>query len=196
MKVPMVTEFWDLLLKLCSEEFMGSINEFSKVCLVIGVLSTLKDEGEVLQLLEKKFGKISQISEKYDFSFTDYYDEEMGKRPERWFIVFQDLIDPQNLAEIKIQTNQIEEFFAKDGKRRINLDPGILSLSNFILATTKDRSHRIPLKKGIYGEVTLIYKDKKFNALDWTYADYRSEKFEELFKAYREDYKKKLRSLN
>jgi len=175
---------------------MGSIKEFSKVSLVIGVLSTLWDEEPIIALLEEKFGKISQISDKYEFSFTDYYDEEMGKRPDRWFIVFQNLIDPQTLAEIKIQTNKIEDDFAQDGKRRINLDPGILSLDNFILATTKDRSHRIPLRNGIYGEVTLIYKDKKFNALDWTYADYRSEKFEELFKTYREDFKKKLRALN
>jgi len=196
MKALMVTEFWVLLLKQFREDNMGCINEFSKVGLVIGVLSTLEEEGAVLALLERNFGKISQISDKYDFSFTDYYDEEMGKRPSRWFIVFQDLINPQALAEIKIQTNKIEDEFSQDGKRRINLDPGILSLSNFILATTKDRSHRIPLRKGIYGEVTLIYKDKKFNALDWTYADYRSEQFEELFKEYREDYKKKLRALN
>ncbi|MFA7108818.1 MAG: DUF4416 family protein [Sphaerochaetaceae bacterium] len=175
---------------------MGIFKEFSKVCLVIGVLSTLKEEGEVISLLEKEIGKISKISDKYEFSFTDYYDEEMGKRPDRWFIVFEELIDPQRLAEIKIQTNQIEEKFALDGKRKVNLDPGILSLGNFILATTKNRSHRIPLRNGIYGELTLIFKDKKFNALDWTYADYRSEKFEELFKTFREEYKQKLKSSN
>ena len=113
----------------------------------------------------------------------------------RFFIVFKELINPEELATIKIKTNLVEDSFASIDGRRINLDPGILSLSNFILATTKDRSHRIPLSKGIYGEVTLLYKDKKFQALDWTYADYRSEKFEELFKKYREEYKQKIRNL-
>jgi len=174
---------------------MGTIREFTKVELIIGVLSTMEDETKVIPILEKEFGPIDKISDKYDFSFTDYYDSEMGGRPKRFFIVFKELINPEELATIKIKTNLVEDSFAIIDGRRINLDPGILSLSNFILATTKDRSHRIPLSKGIYGEVTLLYKEKKFQALDWTYADYRSEKFEELFKKYREEYKQKIRNL-
>ena len=56
--------------------------------------------------------------------------------------------------------------------RKVNLDPGILSLANLVLASTKDFSHRIYLKDGIFSEVTLVYEKKRFKALPWTYPDY------------------------
>lgn len=89
----------------------------------------------------------------------------MGGNPSRYFLVFKDLVDPARLAAIKRETNDIEERFVENGGRRINLDPGILSAGSFILATTKNRSHRIPLSDGIYAEVTLIYFNHRFNAL-------------------------------
>ena len=127
-----------------------------------------------------------------DFSFTDYYDSEMGSRPQRYLLLFRNLVDPSDLADIKIRTNELEKLFAtEEGNRHINLDPGVLSLSSFILATCKDRSHRIPLHDGIYGETTLIYKDHDFQSLPWTYADYRSDEIRSLLRAFRDIYKKK-----
>jgi hypothetical protein len=43
------------------------------------------------------------------------------------------------------------------------------------LVTTKNYGHRIYLKDGIYAEVTLIYRNKNFEVLEWTYLDYRNE---------------------
>lgn len=106
----------------------------------------------------------------------------------RFFIVFEDLVDPSRLAWMKHTTNDMEIRFSEDGCRKINLDPGILSADNFILATTKDRSHRVPLSDGMYAEVTLMYASGQFNALPWTYADYRSDEFRALFKRFRQDY--------
>ena len=77
------------------------------------------------------------------------------------------------------------------------LDQAVVSflgaLANFILATCKDRSHRIPLKDGIYGETTLIYQDHDFQALPWTYADYRSDEIRAILRSFRDTYRKKLK---
>lgn len=167
---------------------MAQARPFTETMLVIGILKSI-EALDLDQCLESAFGPIESKAGPFEFTFTDYYDQEMGCRPQRLFYSFASLVDPSDLAGIKIQTNQLEQRWAVDGERKVNLDPGILSLSSFILATTKDRSHRIPLSRGIYGETTLIYQDKRFNPLAWTYADYRSEQFCELFRTFRETYK-------
>ena len=109
------------------------------------------------------------------------------------FEKIENTVDPERLADIKTRTNEIEMLFA-DGKgnRRINLDPGILSLSSFILATCKDRSHRIPLRNGIYAETTLIYQNRDFQRLPWTYADYSSDEVRSVLREFRSAYKEML----
>ena len=164
--------------------------------LIMGVLSS--DEGVhpgLFALLTQQFGPILEMSEHAPFTFTDYYDEEMGCEPQRFFLVFEKLYDPSLLAEAKLITNELEEKFKKEGCRTINLDPGLISAPNLILATTKNRGHRIPLQKGIYAEVTLIYEKGQYNALPWTYADYGSEAFRLLFKRYRREYMARIKAL-
>lgn len=174
---------------------MATAREFQKCALVIGVLSTIEEKREeVLSVLEKEFGHIETVGPTLDFPYTDYYDSEMGKRPVRYLLLFGNLVDPSSLADIKIRTNELEKEYVDDNKnRRVNLDPGTLSLANFILATCKDRSHRIPLKDGIYGETTLIYQDHDFQALPWTYADYRSDEVKAILRTFRDTYRKMLK---
>ena len=172
---------------------MAKAREFQKCALVIGVLSTIEDRREdIIKNLKKEFGPIESASPVLEFPYTDYYDSEMGQRPVRYLLLFENLVDPSDLADIKTETNRIEKAFAdENGNRRVNLDPGTLSLANFILATCKDRSHRIPLKDGIYGETTLIYQDHDFQALPWTYADYRSDDIRAILRNFRDTYRKK-----
>lgn len=175
---------------------MATAREFQKCALVMGILSTSEDRREEInEILIKNFGPIEQQSPVLDFPYTDYYDSEMGSRPVRYLLLFRNLVDPSTLSDIKTQTNNLEKQFADaNGNRKLNLDPGILSLSNFILATCKDRSHRIPLKDGIYAETTLIYQDHGFQTLPWTYADYRSEVIRTILKAFRDTYRTILKS--
>ncbi len=44
---------------------------------------------------------------------------------------------------MKIETNNIEDSYAKDKNRIVNIDPGYITPANVILASTKDFSHRI-----------------------------------------------------
>jgi hypothetical protein len=68
-----------------------------------------------------------------------------------------------------------KRFRGPDHKRRVNLDPGLLSLYNLVLASTKSFAHRIYLRDGIYAEVTLLYQAGKFSPLAWTYPDYQTD---------------------
>ena len=168
---------------------MATPRTFHLVKLVLGVLSVCPEEHQRLYaLIEETFGPIESVTEPVPFDFTDYYDDEMGGHPNRFFIVCKSLVDPAQLAHLKLQSNALEMEFAVEGKRKINLDPGILSAENLILATTKNRSHRVPLSDGIYAEITLMYKDKGFQSFPWTYADYASEKFKQLFEQLRSSY--------
>jgi len=180
---------------------MALAASFCRTALVIGILSSAEERREQLfSCLEKEFGPIRKVSATFDFSFTDYYDAEMGARPVRYVLLFENLIDPSSLASIKLRTNNLEILFedptGKGQGRRINIDPGILSLSNFILATCKDRSHRIPLQDGIYGETTLLYKDKDFQALPWTYADWKSDQLRAVLRDFRTEYKDMMKNLS
>lgn len=170
---------------------MAIAKDFEKCALVMGILSTLEQEHDrLINLLEESFGPVLEVSDIMDFPYTDYYDSEMSGHPVRYLILFRNLINPQDLAAIKIKTNMLEREFANSNGRRINIDPGILSLDNFILATCKDRSHRIPLQDGVYGEVTLIYQDKDFQRLPWTYADYSADNVKAVLRHFRDMYKK------
>ncbi len=77
-----------------------------------------------------------------------------------------------------------------DVDRVVNLDPGYVSTFNLVLATVKDRPHRIYLRDGIYGEVTLQYLKGSFRAMDSTYPDYCLPEYSAFFDEVRE----KLRS--
>jgi len=126
----------------------------------------------VFPIIEEKIGRVDLISAWYNFNYTDYYEKEMGDELFRRVVVFKDLIKQDELAEIKIITNSIEKMYIESGSRRVNIDPGYMLPSRFILATGKDYSHRIYIGNRIYADLTLIYKNGDFQTLDWTYPDY------------------------
>jgi len=158
------------------------------VKLFIGMLSSetpLCDE--LKERLSEIFGPVDLESPLWQWSHTDYYAEEMGENLKRKFVFFQRLINPESIAEIKLRTNELERQYLRENKgRRINLDPGYLSLANVVLVSTKDFSHRIYLGNGIYGEVTLIYSGKTYQPLPYTYLDFRTEEYIQLFREARE----------
>ncbi len=144
--------------------------------LVVGcIMNNKADIDKLFTLLEDFFGPVDMISPWLDFIYTDYYYKEMGSPLYRKVFVFKPLINQDELAEIKEETNAIEKRFSFFGNRTINIDPGYLVSSRFILATGKEYSHRIYIGRKIYADLTLMYSKKKgFKALEWTYPDYAS----------------------
>jgi hypothetical protein len=168
---------------------MGKTKEYIPEKLIIGILTVeMKLPESLIQRVVDKFGDIERIDGPYPFDYTKYYNDEMGENIQKFFLTFDQLVSPDQLAEIKELTNLIEEEWSRGDKRSLNLDPGFLSETRFILATTKDRGHRVPLKNGIYAEVTLIYMHKEFQTLPWTYADFCDLKYRTLLKEIRKSY--------
>ena len=108
-----------------------------------------------------------------------------GRRPQEAVSGFEQLIDPAALAEIKRQTNEWEAEYAALGRhpepRPLNLDPGYITPAKLVLASTKDHAHRIYLRDGIYAEVTLAYRQRQWQPLEWTYPDYRRDDYQRFF---------------
>ena len=174
---------------------MGKICETEPVNLIVGMLSSLPEVFKIAESeLEKHYGPIDIKSELIPFTFTEYYKAETGNDISRKFLSFKELIDPENIASIKIETNNLETKISSDEKynvpRIINLDPGYICNSKLILATTKDYSHRIYLQKGIFAEITLQYHNrfKSYKPQPCTFPDYRTDKYIDFFNEVRTCY--------
>ncbi len=165
---------------------------------VLSILSSRWDDiwPGLGERLEHIFGKIEYISRDIPFVETSYYNEELGEPIYRRVFSFEGLVPPQELIEIKIKTNELEdEFRDREGKRIFNLDPGILSLERFVLATGKEYTHRIYLGKGVWADLTLIFQKGQWRSLPWTYPDYAGDELKGILYLIRESYKQKLRKL-
>ncbi len=161
-----------------------------KAKLVVGCIMNDKALIETLfPLLEDTFGPVDMISRWLDFVYTNYYYEEMGMPLFRKVFTFKRLIEQDELALIKEKTNKIETKFMTDEKRSVNIDPGYLVSSRFILATGKEYSHRIYIGHKMYADLTLMYSKKEgFKTLEWTYPDYASQSMMSFLSKVRDKY--------
>lgn len=165
---------------------MGACKFPVKVKLVIGLLGA---DPEILirarTLLRGRFGAEEEAMAPIPFTWTRYYSDELGEAPWRVFVSYEDLIDREALVDIKHFTNGLEQDLAENGVRKVNLDPGYMTLGQLFLATTKDQRHRVYIRDGIFVEPTLYFQDGDFFPFDWTYRDYRSEEYRVYFLAAR-----------
>jgi hypothetical protein len=176
---------------------MGEARAPQAVKLIASLLTGEPDLlAEVRVGLSQTFGPIDFESELLPFDHTDYYSPEFGPGLQRQIVTFERLIDPGVLPAIKRQTNDLEQSLLRDGKRRVNIDPGYVSLGKMVMASTKDHAHRLYLGQGIYGEGTLTYQRGRFHPWPWTYPDYASDHYCGLFDAIRERYKAQLRRMD
>jgi hypothetical protein len=175
---------------------VGRIKQPLPVKLVVGMISGCADLFDAAeQALVVHFGPADYVSRRLPFVHTDYYAAEFGSELERRFVAFERLVDPGELARIKVLTNGLEEIWSGEGRRRINLDPGYVSQAKLVLASTKNHGHRVYVGSGIYAEVTLCYRDKDFRVMPWTYPDYASEPYLDIIREIRRNYVQQLRDL-
>lgn len=130
---------------------------------------------EVLRLLEQAWGPAEFISRRIDFAYTRYYGTEMGSPLTRKFVSFREEVDQEDLPRLKWEAKRVEGSYLNVwGGRRVNIDPGLLLPERLVLATTKPFAHRPYLARGIYADLTLVYRKKSYRPLVWTYPDYRA----------------------
>ncbi|MBU0549543.1 MAG: DUF4416 family protein [Candidatus Omnitrophica bacterium] len=175
---------------------MGKIIIPEKVKLFIGLIySAERVYFKASSLLRARFGQIDFESETLPFNQTRYYERELGNDLRRKFLSFRKLIGQDKLAKIKGITDNIEKKLSSQARRLINIDPGLLTLGKIILATSKDQKHRFYLSRGIYAEVALYYRDHAFRPWEWTYSDYRTAEYQEIFKHIRGIYSLQLKKI-
>lgn len=143
------------------------------------------------------WGAIGLVSDRFEFTETEYYEPEMGTGLKKQFLTLADLIDPGSLAGRKLQTNDWEAAYGTVGKhaepRPLNLDPGYLTLAKLVLASTKDHAHRVYLHSGVYAEVTLQFRGGAWQPWPWTYPDYRRADYHAFFLRARELLRERLK---
>ncbi|MDD5680040.1 MAG: DUF4416 family protein [Candidatus Omnitrophica bacterium] len=170
---------------------MGQPIPHKRVKLIIGFIFKEKTALTKAQsLISKKMGSVDSESEILEFYHTDYYKQEFGEKLKRKFVSLKRLVLPEDIYRVKLTSNKIEHSISKDGKRLINIDPGYITESKLVLLTTKDYSHRIYLRKGIYAEITLKFQSGTFRPLETTYPDYKCEDYIKFFNNIRAIYRK------
>ncbi len=139
------------------------------------------------RILESAVGRIAAVAGAvrfaggvFPFDRTEYYSEEMGRPLLRRFLAASDPVRRDALPEIKCGLEGIERDLSEGGRRTVNLDPGLITPENFVLATGKNFSHRIYLRDGVYADLTLIFRRGGYLPLPWTYPDYASEEIRAL----------------
>ena len=172
---------------------MGKACDFEPEQLVVGIMYT--DDATYDAALEKlvgKFGETDCVSDEYSFSeFSRFYDGEMSGEVRKRLVSFEKTVPPSSLPAIKLFTNSLEDAFAKDGNRTVNLDPCLLGHGKFVMATTKGASFRIPLSNGIYADLALVYARKHWVHFFWTYFDIKSDFVKSFLEKVRELYLEK-----
>ena len=176
---------------------MGDVRPVTPLLLVIaGFSRSMEVLAWSAERLEALFGTIGLVSLPFAFVQTRYYEASMGTGLKKCFFACQGLRSPDDLADLKLRTNELEiEAAAKwqaVGPRPLNIDPGLLSLGKFMLATTKDQAHRIYLRDGIFAEVTLHFYAGAYVVWPWTYADYQLPEVREFLGCARDYYRRLL----
>jgi len=170
---------------------MGDIHDPDPVLLLVAVSSRYAAALTwAREQIEQHFGPLALVSDAFDFAETEYYAATMGKDIKKQFIACEPFVDSGELSRIKCETNTWEAEYAVLGEhvepRPLNLDPGYITPAKLVLASTKDHAHRLYLGDGIYAEVTLAFRQREWQPLEWTYPDYRRADYQAFFTACRE----------
>lgn len=148
--------------------------------------------------LAAEWGNPALQSARFDHSETSYYEGEMGQGLRKQFLIIDRWYDPADLPKSKHQSNAWEAELAASGTfaepRPLNIDPGYLTLTKLVLASAKDRAHRIYIADGIYAEECLYYLDHRWQSREWTYPDYQRADFQAFFIEAREWLKRRIQA--
>ncbi len=159
--------------------------------LILSTVSSSVDAlAEALEKLERRFGRVQFETDAIPCSDAERFREEMGDRPQRRFFSFERMVARCSLIDVKAACDKIEPQFADevDGFmfRTVNLNPGIMSEENLIMAGHRELNHCVYIGQGTYAEIALIYTRGQFVRLPWTNPDFYSDQAIDLFNRVRD----------
>jgi len=129
--------------------------------------------------LIKKYGPIKAEGHVYDFSFTNYYEPEMGKNLKKKFIIFEKEATKEELADVKFFITEIEKKYSNNTGRTVNIDPGYLSETELQLATFKEKSFKEKIHEKVWVHKVLEFNGDEIKQFFHTFADYKDKKNQE-----------------
>ena len=142
---------------------------------------------------ESAWGEIDYTGPDHPFDPTDYYEPEMGKNLRRRLISFRKLFPPERLCEAKHTSNDIENRYAVETGRLVNLDVGYLDLNKIVLASFKGAGQKIYLGGGAWADMIARYRDGRYQPFEWTFPDFKDGRYDAELKAIREILREQLR---
>ena len=169
---------------------MGKAKEPNPAKLFMSLI-TSEDEffGRGMKDLSLAFGEIDFMSHKYAFQFTDYYMRGDGERPLPSVHHFRRLISIPLLPDIKANDQSSGRKICDSGRTPSDqYRSGISLFGACDPCNDEGYTHRPYLREGIYADLTLIYRNKSYQPLEWTYPDYRQEEVIGLFNQFRKTY--------
>lgn len=165
---------------------MGFVKHHPPCLQIIAAFS--KYDSALDWLWERVAGQLSpiaMISPAFPFTESHYYRSTMGDQLKKQFAILSNWYDPAELSTHKLMSHVWESELVKnisfDVERPLNIDPGYMSMTKLVLASTKNREHRVYLRDGVYAEVTLAFRDQQWRSLPWTYPDYQRDDFRVFF---------------
>ena len=172
---------------------MKQANEPPPGRLILSVVSSSIDAlADSLQMLERRFGRIQYETAMIPCTDAERYREEMGDNPQRRFFSFENEVSRASLINTKKICDSIEPHFADrvDGFlfRTININPGIVSEENLVMAGYRDCGHCVYLGDGVFGEIALIYSRNRFVRLPWTNPDFCTDEAIDFFCRVRDSF--------
>ena len=150
---------------------------------------------ESLARMRELWGTIDFEGEERPFDLTDYYETEMGRGLRRRLYSFEELIEADRIVERKLQAMAVEADLRDAEGRRVNLDVGYMDVHKVVLASVKPGALKIYLGRSVWADPTCRYSKGRFRALDWSFADFRDNRYSDDLIAIRERYKEGLRQV-
>jgi len=165
---------------------LGELKPYHKSVRFIAVFSRYQSHLDWFWArVNQVWGELLSLSPPFAFAESEYYRPTMGDQILKQFAVLDRRYDPAMLASDKILTNLWEEevklALPANEPRPLNIDPGYMTLTKLVLASTKNREHRVYLRDSVYAEVTLGFRDQRWQPMPWTYPDYQRSDFLDYF---------------
>jgi hypothetical protein len=130
----------------------------------------------------------------HPFDVSDYYEDEMGPGLSRMLVSFERLDSPTSLMRLKHDTTALEERFARDDFRTVNIDPGYMDYFKVVLASFKQGPQKIYIGEGVYADPVMLYQHGAFTHLPWTFPDFKTGVYDRELVAMRRIYRDARRS--
>ncbi|MEW6721467.1 MAG: DUF4416 family protein [Thermodesulfobacteriota bacterium] len=156
--------------------------------LISAIYREERDLEAAIRRIEEKVGAVRPAGPAFPFDRTDYYAAEMGSPLFRRFLRAEEPVPRDALPDIKIALERIEVDLSIGDRRTVNLDPGLITPENFILATGKNFTHRVYLRDGVFADLTLVFRKGEYRPLPWTYPDYASDEIRRLLRELRREH--------